>query len=88
MGKPSTAGWGGWSHFSWCQPRPRIHSPGRALAAASLTMATTSSQFLTRVRFRTMRASPTPVKWPWASMKPGTARRPCEVDHASSAGPM
>src|SRR5438034_11363267 len=31
VGKPSTAGWGGRSHFSWCQPRPRIHSPGRAL---------------------------------------------------------
>ena len=33
IGLPSTAGSGGASHFSWCQPRPRIHSPGSARAA-------------------------------------------------------
>src|SRR6266542_877973 len=44
--------------------------------AASFTIATTSSQFLTFVRFRVMRAWPTPVKWPWPSMKPGMASRP------------
>ena len=76
MGKPSTAGLGFWSHLSWCQPRPRIHSPGPAFWAASLTIATTSSQFLTFVRFRVIRAWPTPVKWPWPSMKPGMASRP------------
>ena len=64
VGKPSTAGSGFLSHLSWCQPRPRIHAPGPALAAASLTMARTSSQFLTLMRFSTIRASPTPVKCP------------------------
>ena len=64
------------SHFSWCQPLPRIHSPGLAFLAASATRATISSQFFVRVRSRIIRASPTPVKWAWLSMKPGMAVRP------------
>ena len=43
VGKPSTFGVGAAVHFSWCQPRPRIHSPGFAVFTASATIATISS---------------------------------------------
>ena len=65
-----------WSHFAWCQPRPMIHSPGLACFAARATCATMSSQVRASRRSRPMRNSPTPVKWPWPSMKPGIASMP------------
>jgi hypothetical protein len=75
-GTPSTWGSGRRCHFSWCQPRPRIQAPGFAVRAAPATWATISSQLRAVVRSSCMRASPRPRKWPWPSMKPGTARRP------------
>jgi len=44
VGKPSTFGSGREAHFSWCQPRPRIHSPGFFVFAASPTIATRGSR--------------------------------------------
>jgi hypothetical protein len=58
VGKPSTLGLGTASHFSWCQPRPRIQSPGRACFAASATRATISSQFFASASRSCMRALP------------------------------
>ena len=75
-GKPSMLGEGTSDHFSWCQPRPRIHSPGRAVRAASATMRTISSQFFAVESLRLRAASPTPVKCTCASMKPGVASAP------------
>ena len=60
-GTPSTLGVGTVSHFSWCQPRPSIHSPGFAVRAASATMETISSQVLACVRSRIIWARPRPV---------------------------
>ena len=39
-GKPCTFGCGTESHFCWCHPRPRIHSPGLASLAAALQSTT------------------------------------------------
>ena len=75
-GKPSTLGDGTSDHFSWCQPRPRIHSPGRAVLAASATMRTMSSQLFAVESFKLRAASPTPVKCTCASMNPGVASAP------------
>ena len=76
-GKPSTLGSGAWSHLDWCQPRPMIHSPGLACLAARATWATISSQVRASRRSSPMRNWPTPVKWPWPSINPGTASMPC-----------
>ena len=76
-GNPSTFGVGRAVHFSWCQPRPMIHSPGFAVFAASATIATISSQLVVVISFSLSCASPTPVKCPWPSMKPGIASCPC-----------
>ena len=75
-GRPSMLGSGARSHFSWCQPRPRIQSPGLAVLAASATRATISSQERALVRSRMVLDWPRPVKWPWLSMSPGMARAP------------
>ena len=64
-------------HFSWCQPRPMIHSPGLAVFAASRDHRDDLVPARTFIRFRFSCASPTPVKWPWPSMKPGMASCPC-----------
>ena len=77
VGKPSTFGVGADVHFSWCQPRPTIHCPGFAVLTASSTIATIASHDVTFIRFRLSCASPTPVKWPCPSMKPGVTSRPC-----------
>ena len=75
-GKPSTFGFGTLAHFSWCQPRPRIHSPGFACRAASATIDTIWSQSLTSIRSSVIFDWPKPMKWPWLSISPGTASWP------------
>ncbi len=62
IGRPSTLGSGLRSHFSWCQPRPMIGSPGLAFRAAAPTRATMSSQLRAFVRSRLSLDSPRPVK--------------------------
>ena len=76
VGKPSTAPAGTRSHFSWCHPRPRIHSPGCAFFAASATIATISSQLRAFISSRFSLASPTPMKCAWLSVNAGIANRP------------
>lgn len=58
----STPPAGTFFHFSWCQPRPRIHSPGAASATADSTIETIPSQLSTARRSRTCEAWPIPVK--------------------------
>ncbi len=53
---------GGSLHFSWCQPRPRIQSPGSAAAAARRTSATIASQLSAAVRSRIVLARPRLMK--------------------------
>ncbi len=76
VGKPSTVCSGLCSHFSWCQPRPTIHSPGFAFLAASATMPTISSHVRVFISSSCIFAEPTPVKCACDSMKPGIANRP------------
>ncbi len=76
VGKPSTAPAGTRSHFSWCHPRPRIHAPGCAVFAASVTIATISSQLRTFISSRFSLAAPTPMKCAWLSVNAGIANRP------------
>ena len=76
VGNPSTDGLNGLSHFSWCQPRPTIHSPGWASSRVSATMATISSHVRVLIRSSCIFASPTPVKWACDSIRPGIAKRP------------
>ena len=74
-------------HFSWCQPRPRIHSPGLAFFAASPTIRTMSSQFLAVASFRLRAASPTPVKCDVRVDEARRRQRALQIDHLV-AGPM
>ncbi len=76
VGNPSTLGSGRAVHFSWCQPRPTIHSPGFAFFAAASTMPTISSQLVVAISSRPSFDWPMPLKWAWLSMSPGTAKAP------------
>ena len=86
-GKPSTFGFGTLLHFSWCQPRPRIHSPGFACFAAAATIDTISSQSFTSIKSSVIFDWPSPMKWPWLSIRPGIASWP-RRSITCVAGPM
>ena len=65
---------------SWSQFPFRIQVPaGRVFAWDAMRRANSASSFASR-RSTDRRPKPPSMKWTWASLKPGTTNRPCELD--------
>ena len=60
----------------WSQPRPRIHSPGSACAAAAATRRSISASEVVPSRSTCSSPRPPAPKWMCASLNPGVTSRP------------
>ena len=72
----------------WSQPRPLIHSPGRAAPAASATIRAISSSDVTPPVSSVSRPRARYMRWPCASTNPGRTARPPRSIVGSPAGAL